>query len=63
MNYQFDWSVLWSGQTGAWLLQGILITLQLSALGWLAALALGTVAGALRTVADCAAALARRRLC
>jgi His/Glu/Gln/Arg/opine family amino acid ABC transporter permease subunit len=51
MNYQFDWSVLWSGQTGAWLLRGILITLQLSALGWLAAVALGTVAGALRTVA------------
>ena len=50
MNYQFDWSVLWSGQTGAWLLRGILITLQLSALGWLAAVALGTVAGALRTV-------------
>jgi polar amino acid transport system permease protein len=50
MNYQFDWSVLWSGQTGAWLLRGILITLQLSAFGWLAAVALGTVAGALRTV-------------
>src|SRR5512145_515265 len=50
MNYQFDWSVLWSGQTGVWLLRGILITLQLSTLSWLAAVALGTVAGALRTI-------------
>ena len=50
MSYQFDWSVLWSGQSGAWLLQGVLVTLKLSALGWLAAVALGTVSGALRTV-------------
>ena len=50
MSYQFDWSVLWSGQTGVWLLRGILITLQLSTLSWLAAVALGTVAGALRTI-------------
>ena len=23
MNYHFNWSVLWSGQSGAWLLQGV----------------------------------------
>ena len=50
MNYQFDWSVLWSGQTGAWLWQGIRITLQISGLGWLVAVVLGVISGALRTV-------------
>jgi His/Glu/Gln/Arg/opine family amino acid ABC transporter permease subunit len=50
MSYTFDWSVLWSGQPGRWLLQGLLTTLQLSALGWLLAVALGILAGALRTV-------------
>jgi His/Glu/Gln/Arg/opine family amino acid ABC transporter permease subunit len=49
MNYQFAWSVLWTGQTGAWLLQGVLVTLQLAALGWLAAVILGVLSGALRT--------------
>lgn len=49
MNYQFDWSVLWSGQPGAWLLQGISVTLQISALGWMAAVVLGILSGALRT--------------
>jgi polar amino acid transport system permease protein len=50
MTYQFSWSVLWSGQSGAWLLQGILVTLQISVLGWLAAVALGIISGAFRTV-------------
>jgi His/Glu/Gln/Arg/opine family amino acid ABC transporter permease subunit len=50
MSYQFSWSVLWNGQTGAWLLQGIFVTLQISAFGWLAAVALGIISGALRTV-------------
>jgi len=50
MTYQFSWTVLWSGQTGAWLLQGILVTLQISVLGWLAAVALGIISGAFRTV-------------
>ena len=50
MSYTFDWSVLWSGQPGRWLLQGLLTTLQLSALGWLLAVALGILSGALRTV-------------
>ena len=50
MKYNFDWSVLWRGQSGAWLLHGVLTTLAISALAWLLALALGILAGALRTV-------------
>jgi len=50
MSYQFDWSVLWTGQSGQWLLQGILTTLEISVLAWLLAGALGVMAGALRTV-------------
>jgi His/Glu/Gln/Arg/opine family amino acid ABC transporter permease subunit len=49
MSYNFNWSVLWSGQSGAWLLQGLLTTLQLSILGWLIAISLGILSGALRT--------------
>jgi His/Glu/Gln/Arg/opine family amino acid ABC transporter permease subunit len=51
VSYQFKWSVLWSGQSGAWLLQGLLTTLEISALAWLLALALGILSGACRTVA------------
>ncbi|MEK7700813.1 MAG: amino acid ABC transporter permease [candidate division NC10 bacterium] len=50
MKYEFNWSVLWSGQSGGWLLQGLLTTLGISALAWLLAVALGILAGALRTV-------------
>jgi His/Glu/Gln/Arg/opine family amino acid ABC transporter permease subunit len=50
MTYRLDWSVLWSGQGGQWLLQGFLTTLEISALAWLLAIALGVVSGALRTV-------------
>ncbi|HZD39717.1 MAG TPA: amino acid ABC transporter permease [Terriglobales bacterium] len=50
MNYHFDWSVLWSGQSGHWLLSGLITTLQISALGWILAVALGILSGALRTV-------------
>src|SRR5574341_1109840 len=50
MSYQFTWSVLWSGQSGEWLLRGILTTLEISVLAWLLAVALGIVSGALRTV-------------
>ena len=50
MNYQFNWSVLWTGQSGGWLVQGLLTTLQISALAWVLAVFLGILAGALRTV-------------
>jgi polar amino acid transport system permease protein len=49
MTYQFNWSVLWSGQSGGWLLQGLLTTLEISLLGWLLAVSLGIFSGALRT--------------
>jgi His/Glu/Gln/Arg/opine family amino acid ABC transporter permease subunit len=45
-----QWSVLWSGQSGQWLLQGLITTLELSALAWVLAVVLGILAGALRTV-------------
>jgi polar amino acid transport system permease protein len=51
VNYEFKWSVLWSGQSGAWLLQGLITTLEISALAWVLAVTLGILAGALRTVA------------
>jgi len=50
LRYEFNWSVLWSGQSGSWLLQGLLTTLEISALAWLLAAALGILSGALRTV-------------
>jgi polar amino acid transport system permease protein len=49
MAYDFDWSVLWSGQSGSWLLQGLILTLEISAIAWLLALMLGVLSGALRT--------------
>ena len=50
MSYNFNWSVLWSGQSGGWLFQGLLTTLQIFVLGLALAVALGILAGALRTV-------------
>jgi His/Glu/Gln/Arg/opine family amino acid ABC transporter permease subunit len=50
VNYAFTWSVLWTGQSGRWLLEGVLTTLALSALAWVLAAVLGIAAGALRTV-------------
>ena len=49
MTYQFNWNVLWNGQSGSWLLQGVITTLELFLLGWLLAVFLGVVSGALRT--------------
>jgi His/Glu/Gln/Arg/opine family amino acid ABC transporter permease subunit len=49
MNYSFDWSVLWSGQSGSWLLHGLITTLEISLLAWILAVALGILSGALRT--------------
>ncbi len=50
IQYDFQWSVLWTAGHGQWLIQGILTTLRLSALGWVFANLLGLLAGALRTV-------------
>jgi His/Glu/Gln/Arg/opine family amino acid ABC transporter permease subunit len=49
VSYTFNWSVLWSGQSGAWLLQGVLTTLAISALAWCLAAVLGIASGAMRT--------------
>lgn len=49
MNYQFDWSVLWTGQSGQWLLQGIVTTIQISLFAWLIAGALGILSSTMRT--------------
>jgi His/Glu/Gln/Arg/opine family amino acid ABC transporter permease subunit len=51
VSYSFKWSVLWSGQSASWLLQGLVTTLELSILAWLLAVFLGILSGALRTVA------------
>jgi His/Glu/Gln/Arg/opine family amino acid ABC transporter permease subunit len=50
VNYQFKWSVLWSGESGSWLLQGVLTTLGISVLAWVLAVSLGILSGAMRTV-------------
>jgi His/Glu/Gln/Arg/opine family amino acid ABC transporter permease subunit len=50
MTYRFDWAVLWSGQSGGWLLDGLIVTIQISFLAWWLAVALGIVSGALRTM-------------
>jgi His/Glu/Gln/Arg/opine family amino acid ABC transporter permease subunit len=50
MNYRFDWSVLWTGQSGQWLLSGLITTLELSLCAWVLAMVLGIVSGAMRTV-------------
>jgi His/Glu/Gln/Arg/opine family amino acid ABC transporter permease subunit len=50
VNYTFKWSVLWTGQSGQWLLQGLITTLELSAIAWVLAVVLGILSGALRTV-------------
>jgi polar amino acid transport system permease protein len=50
MTYTLNWSVLWTGETGSWLLLGLVKTLQISILSWLLAVALGILSGALRTM-------------
>jgi His/Glu/Gln/Arg/opine family amino acid ABC transporter permease subunit len=50
VKYTFDWSVLWTGQSGEWLLGGLWVTLELSAAAWILAAVLGVLSGALRTV-------------
>jgi His/Glu/Gln/Arg/opine family amino acid ABC transporter permease subunit len=49
-SYQFNWPVLWTPPHLTWLLDGLLMTLRLSALSWIFAVLLGIFFGALRTV-------------
>jgi His/Glu/Gln/Arg/opine family amino acid ABC transporter permease subunit len=50
MSYTFNWSILWNGQAGGWLLQGVITTVEMSFFAWWLAVALGILSGALRTV-------------
>ncbi len=59
MNYQFDWSVLWSGQIRRMALARRMDhPCSFSCLGWLLAVVLGIVSGALRTAPLASATLA-----
>jgi len=49
-HYVFDWSVLWREPYGHWMLQGILLTLQIGIISWIIALLLGILIGTMRTV-------------
>ncbi len=48
--YEFQWPVLWEAPYDTWLMDGLLMTLKISALSWVFAVLLGIVFGALRTV-------------
>ena len=48
LAYHFDWGVLWRAHYGAWLLQGIWLTIQLGLLAWIIALVLGVILGTMR---------------
>jgi len=48
--YEFQWSVLWEAPYDTWLVDGLLMTLRISALSWVFAVLLGIFFGALRTV-------------
>src|SRR5258705_13929865 len=50
MRYQFNWSVLWTGESGQWLLSGLITTLELSIVAWLLAAALRVLSGTLPPV-------------
>ncbi|MBI2534922.1 MAG: ABC transporter permease subunit, partial [Deltaproteobacteria bacterium] len=50
MSYTFNWSILWTGQSGGWLLDGLITTIEISFLAWWIAVVLGIGSGAMRTV-------------
>lgn len=45
---QLDWSVLWRAPYGAWVVDAILVTIELALASWAAALVIGTLAGLAR---------------
>jgi polar amino acid transport system permease protein len=49
LSYDFRWSVLWTAPHDSWLIDGLLMTLRLSAVSWVIAVFLAIVFGALRT--------------
>lgn len=48
MNYQFDWKLVLTGEYGHWILQGLWITLEISAISILFSLILGTIIATFR---------------
>ncbi|EMG38345.1 amino acid ABC transporter membrane protein 1, PAAT family [Desulfocurvibacter africanus PCS] len=48
MNYQFNWQVVVTGEYGQWLFDGLLITLQISAVSIVLSLILGTLVAVMR---------------
>jgi polar amino acid transport system permease protein len=48
LAYQFDWSLVVSGQYGDWIVQGLVTTLKVSAISIVASLALGTLVCVMR---------------
>ncbi|MFB3887211.1 MAG: amino acid ABC transporter permease [Thermodesulfobacteriota bacterium] len=50
ISYDFRWNILWTPPHDSWLLDGLLMTLKLSAFSWIIAVLIGILVGALRTV-------------
>src|SRR5512139_222624 len=50
ISYDFRWSVLWTAPHDSWLIDGLLMTLRVSAASWVVAVLIGILVGALRTV-------------
>ncbi|MFO7717238.1 MAG: amino acid ABC transporter permease [Thermodesulfobacteriota bacterium] len=48
MNYEFDWTVVVSGEYSQWIIQGLITTLQISALSIVLSLAVGTIIAVFR---------------
>ncbi len=48
MNYQFDWDLVLTGKHGQWIIDGVITTLQISAISIVLTLLLGTVIAVMR---------------
>ncbi|WP_027182833.1 amino acid ABC transporter permease [Desulfovibrio inopinatus] len=48
MNYQFNWSLVFSGEYGQWIIDGLIITLKISAISIVFSLVLGTMIAVMR---------------
>lgn len=48
MNYEFDWKLVTTGEYGQWILEGLVVTLKLSAISIVFALLVGTIIAVFR---------------
>lgn len=48
MNYQFDWNAVLTGEYGRWIVDGLIVTLQISAVSIVLSLILGTIVAVMR---------------